>query len=67
MIIPIKIRNIFRGWFNYLFFKPSELGKHRLSICKPCGYRKGYLCGECGCILVAKVEENTEKCPLKKW
>ena len=65
--VLVKLRNILRGWFKYLFFKPSELGKTRLNHCKVCQSRKGYFCGECGCVLVAKVEEETEECPLNKW
>lgn len=66
-VVLVKLRNIFRGWFKYLFFKPSELGQRRLAICKKCTYRKGYICGECGCVLAAKVEEHTEECPMFLW
>jgi len=62
-----KLRSIIKGWFRYLFFKPSEIGKYRIKICKSCFYRSGFLCGECGCVLAAKVESDEESCPLNKW
>ena len=66
-VVLAKLQSIIKGWFRYLFFKPSEMGKKRLSICQPCNYRKGFLCGECGCVLVAKVEVEEEECPALKW
>ena len=67
LVALAKLRSIIKGWYKYLFFKPSIMGKYRISICKKCYYRKGFLCGECGCVLVAKVQSDDEFCPLNKW
>lgn len=62
-----KIKSIITGWYRFLFEKRSEIGRHRLEICKQCELRKGFVCGECGCVLAAKVEVEDEECPVGKW
>lgn len=57
-----------QGWGNLVI--PSEAtteeSKRRFQICNPCEFRKGTLCGECGCVLVAKTRSES-KCPKNKW
>lgn len=44
-----------------------ELEAKRHRICWGCDRRKGLLCGECGCLLMAKIKVKSEACPLSKW
>lgn len=45
---------------------PSYVVKRR-AICQGCPKRDGYLCGECGCLIVAKTTLATARCPAAKW
>lgn len=58
-----RIVNIIKGWFLYLFYPKSMMAKKRLLLCHACKLRKGYFCGVCGCVLVAKAELEEEHCP----
>jgi len=62
-----KIKSIITGWWRFLFEGRSEVGADRMAICKACPFRKGYLCGKCGCVLAAKVEAKDEQCPEGRW
>lgn len=39
----------------------------RRAICNSCEYRKGKMCGSCGCLLSAKTKLAEEKCPMGFW
>lgn len=39
----------------------------RRTICNDCKSRKGFLCGECGCIIRGKTAITNHSCPLGKW
>ena len=39
----------------------------RTDKCNGCPSRKGYLCGECKCIIYVKAKLATSECPLRKW
>lgn len=62
-----KLRNIFLGWFRFMFKPTSKMAKERLKICEPCKFRKGAFCGECWCELDAKAEIKEEECPHGFW
>lgn len=53
----------------WLWFKGSNtvVARSRMRICRPCQYRKGVRCGECGCLLLAKTRLPDEECPRNKW
>lgn len=58
---------IARAFIKLLKDENSELAKKRLAICKDCEDRCGAICCNCGCYLKAKVRDEKEECPLKKW
>lgn len=64
-----KLKEIIIGYWNLMFASPAERmeGVRRLDICKSCKYKRGHKCGECGCILVAKVMCDICECPKGKW
>ena len=46
----------------------KEFVKQRKKYCfEPCEYNKGGRCTECGCVLLAKTQEDREYCPINKW
>lgn len=55
-----------KGWFVFLFLRRSQKAKDRLAICDDCEFRKGFVCGECGCVLSAKAESDDD-CPKGYW
>lgn len=63
----MKILNILKGWYRFLFAKRSQMAKDRLTICFQCTQRKGIFCGVCGCELHAKAEVEQEECPKGLW
>ena len=66
-----KIRHIIIGWLFKLFKIENDLASIRLAICNQCPNKiktsLGDACGECGCILDAKVRVEDEHCDLDKW
>jgi len=60
------IKEIINGWIR-MIFNPYQKAKERKSICDSCERRKGIMCGECGCVVVAKVNCSICECPLGKW
>lgn len=66
-----KIRHIIIGWSLKLFGLQDDLANRRLVLCETCDKRVktslGDACGECGCILDAKVRIEDEHCDLDKW
>lgn len=45
----------------------SKKAIERRLICKNCEFRKYLICGECGCVISAKVQLDEEECPVGKW
>lgn len=60
--------DMLKGWGNVIvpFRAKSEESKRRLKICDSCVARKKYICGDCGCVLIAKASSDSE-CPRNKW
>lgn len=50
-----------------VIFVSQEDAAARKAICDVCPSKSGILCGECGCIITAKIRVNTSNCPLNKW
>lgn len=50
-------------------FVSKEVREKRYEICKKCEHFiksfKG--CGECGCLIPAKIQFIVNKCPIGKW
>jgi len=77
-----KIVTIVKAWVNVVKGLTTDEHKRRANICKGCPSRKyskyldfvnddlkevkGFVCGECGCALIAKIR-STDNCPLNKW
>lgn len=62
-----EINNIFTGFKNLILDTEVPGEKKRLEICATCPSRKKFTCGECGCVLAAKVKSPLSTCPLGKW
>lgn len=45
----------------------TEKSLERKGICLECEKRRYLACGECGCIISAKVLIEEEECPIGKW
>lgn len=60
--------NMLQGWGNLVVPSAArtEESKRRFKICDTCEFRKGIICGECGCVLVAKTRSDSQ-CPKNKW
>ena len=68
-----KIKEIATGWSNVII-KDEEieaLAKERDDICSQCPIRITqlgiYVCGDCGCPLIAKQRSPESQCPRGKW
>jgi hypothetical protein len=48
-------------------FASKEDALYRKVICDACPSKAMLLCGECGCLIAAKVRLNAASCPLNKW
>jgi hypothetical protein len=46
---------------------PKEVSDKRLQICNSCDIANKGWCMQCGCIIKAKVQLDSAKCPLNKW
>ena len=62
-----KIKRILSGYYLILIGFSSFKSRKRLLICSKCELRTGIICGDCGCLLIAKTKVNDESCPVKKW
>lgn len=58
--------SFFKGWLHFLFLRRSEKARLRLSVCDDCSYRRGFVCGVCGCPLGPKAESDDD-CPRGYW
>lgn len=74
MIFPNPLRflaSILRdlGWWvrGYRLLAPDYLVEARREACEACPFNDGDQCGQCGCILEAKIRLACEECPLKVW
>jgi len=45
----------------------EDLAVERYTICLDCSKRVKNKCGECGCLLSAKVRSVKASCPKSKW
>lgn len=66
----MKLNNIIKGWKNWITEIPEieKLAEERVEECIKCPSLKlKKICGECGCIVAAKIRVSEEECPLKKW
>lgn len=77
-----KIGIITKAWLQVWNGITTKEHKRRAVICEGCPSRKykkyldfidddlkqvkGFICGECGCVLIAKIRSE-ENCPLNKW
>lgn len=64
-----KIKQIIEGWILFLTDdkETRALRDERMKKCKPCRFRKGHFCGECGCLLEAKTRLYEAECPFEFW
>jgi len=62
-----KLKRILTGFYLVLTGNDSPMAIKRRLICKDCELRKGLVCGECGCVISAKVQLEEEECPVGKW
>lgn len=66
-----KIRHIVIGWSLKLFGLENDLANRRWVLCETCCKKVktslGDACGECGCIIDAKVRVKDEHCDLGRW
>jgi hypothetical protein len=64
-----KARTIVNGVTHYFEDKNDQLYKERMQFCSKCPRRTfhGQFCGECKCLLQAKLRLEEERCPLDKW
>ena len=72
-----------KGWLNLLKGITEDWAKNRAKICSACPEKakgkilifndndlkevQGYYCKICSCPLSAKLREEEQECPLKKW
>lgn len=77
-----QVFNIVKAWYRVAKNHTTKDHKRRMDICNKCSlavYKKytdfvddelksvkGFVCGGCGCPLIAKIRSD-EDCPLKKW
>lgn len=63
-----ELAYMLQGWGNLIVPSSAkrEESKRKLKICDTCPARKGYMCGDCGCVLVAKASSDSP-CPRNKW
>ena len=57
---------VLTGWYYLVTLQNRQLLTKRMNICRPCELRKWFVCGECGCPLVAKGRIEDEQCPHPK-
>jgi hypothetical protein len=62
-----KLYRIFTGWYLMLTFHDTAEAKRRRGVCKTCEFRKGIVCGVCGCPLKALSLVEEKLCDKGKW
>ena len=69
--LPMKIKHIFIGIYNYIFNYNKKLSTQRMLICEKCQYKlilDNYkFCDICGWSLILKTTVREEHCPANKW
>lgn len=62
-----KVGQILSGFYLLMLGEKTEKSLERKGICLECEKRRYLACGECGCIISAKVLIEEEECPIGKW
>lgn len=60
----------FQGWYFVITGGNTPISRDRMKHCAPCDKRKGFVCGVCGCPLIAKTRVRLEECEHpegQKW
>jgi hypothetical protein len=60
------LNEILKAYYKWFFYKKTNLEIKRLSICKKCPNRTGFICSLCGCVIYAKARSKYD-CPAGKW
>lgn len=50
-----------------LYEATKKTKEERKKICDSCTHFGGIICNVCGCIIINKVKDQEEECPMKKW
>ena len=48
-------------------FASKEDALSRKAVCDSCPKKVAFMCGECNCLVAAKIRLNYASCPLGKW
>jgi len=63
-----KIWAVVTAWHLVARGRNNELSKRRIAICKSCEHRRAFVCGKCGCPLIAMSRLPDDKyCEEGKW
>lgn len=62
-----KVSGIINGYANLLANVNQKLAEQRMKICKACPNKAGRFCKICKCVLLAKVRDEEQQCPIGKW
>ena len=54
-------------WRGYAILASPDEQNRRWQVCTGCPEFKDQTCGACGCLVMAKIMLNTEKCPKNYW
>lgn len=56
------------GHAVYINRVPIAVIDHRVNACKTCEHGgANWFCGQCGCLIGAKIRVKDEKCPIGRW
>lgn len=64
-----QARMVVNGFTYYIEDKNFELFQERSQECRKCNSLTGHglFCGQCKCLLQAKLRVEEERCPIGKW
>lgn len=69
--LPMKIKHITIGAYNYIFNNNTLLAYKRQRVCDKCRSKITIehvkFCNICGCSILLKTRVLDEKCPIDKW